>query len=436
MLIDTGIAPGTGPRLLTPRHAGRESLAEYRRLGGYSTAGWAHSLPDLLDLVEASGLRGRGGAGFPAGRKWRSVAAEPGLRVVLVNGAESEPASRKDHWLLTHRPHLVIEGALLGARAVGASEIVFYLHTVAQEARAAIEAAWRELAAERRSLPRRRIVVAPPGYVAGEQSAAIQRANGKKALPTFKPPRAHQQGVGGRPTLVHNVETLANVPFIARQGADAFRSVGIPTAPGTMLLTLSGAVRRPGVYEVPSGVQLAHVLDELGGGTVDGGPIQAVLPGGYFAGWLNGAALHGGVALSAESLRDHGVELGSGAITVVSDGVCGLAQAVALLHFFARESARQCGPCAFGTPAMAAALERLARGRAEDNDVPRLRRYAEVVLPGRGACSHLDGATIAARTALHVFAEEIAQHARYGGCGRPERVVLPGLEDDDAQRAA
>lgn len=157
-------------------------------------------------------------------------------------------------------------------------------------------------------------------------------------------------------------------------------------------------------------------------------PVQAVLPGGYFAGWIGGAALRDGVTLDLESLRAHGSTLGAGTIVVVPESVCGLVQAAALLRFFADGSVRQCGPCTFGTPAMALLMERLALGRAEPSDVERLRHYADVMLPKRCACGHLDGATIAARAAWSVLEREIAQHRRGRTCGRPWRVVLPGLE--------
>ena len=415
-------------RLLPTDLTGRETLADYRGRGGFADETWMRTGAELIDAVDASGLRGRGGSGFPAGRKWRSVAAQPGRRVVLINGAESEPANRKDHALLLTRPHLVIEGALLAARAVGADEVVLYVHDDAGEALASVEAAWRELRTLHWHLPHWRVVTAARGYVAGEESAAIQRCNGKAAKPTFKPPLAYQRGVRNRPTLVQNVETLANVPLIAANGAAWFKEIGAPDLPGSVLVTLSGAVRRPGVYEVATGTPLREVLDDLGGGTSPGAGIRAVLVGGYFAGWLAGSAVDR-VALEPASLGRYGVALGSAAIVVVPDTVCGVAQALRLLQFFADESARQCGPCTYGTQAMADALLRIATARSEPNDQARLRTWAERTLPRRGACGHLDGATIAAATALRVFGDELATHARRGSCGLPTTVVLPGLEE-------
>jgi NADH:ubiquinone oxidoreductase subunit F (NADH-binding) len=360
---------------------------------------------------------------------WRAVAMRPGRHVVLVNGAESEPASKKDLQLMLTRPHLVIEGALLAAHATDADEVVIYLHD--RHAKASIEGAKRELEAAGAQLPKLKTTVAPARYIAGEQSAAIQWVNGKSALPTMKPPRPDERGINGRPTLVQNVETLANVPLILREGAEWFRSLGSPDLPGTLLVTLNGGVFNPGVYEVPSGITLEQVLMELGGGLTDG--IQAVLPGGYFGGWLAPEEVWRGVRLDRESMSAVGAGFGSGAITVVPENVCGLAQAVALLRFFANESARQCGPCTFGTIAMAEVLERVAHGRPQPHDLERLEHYANQMLPRRGACSHLDGATVAARTALDVFQREIDVHRRYGDCGRPTRIVLPGLESEDGR---
>lgn len=419
------VVPG---RLLPVPGALCESLVDYQRVGGYSAAAWAHGPAALLAEIAASELRGRGGAGFPAALKWRAVAEGRGRKTVVINAAESEPASHKDRTLFLTRPHLVIEGALLTARAVGASEVIVYTHdsAVAEVA----ERAREEVAGAGLRLPRWRTVIAPPGYVAGESSAAVNYINGKGAKPTLKPPHATERGVGGRPTLVQNVETLANVPGIARDGARVFRAIGSADYPGTILLTLGGAVARPGVYEVPSGVALATVLGDYGGGTPWG--VQAILPGGFFGGWLGPAALRDGTALTPASLRAAGAELGSAAIVVVPHGVCGLWQAIHLLRFFAAESARQCGPCTFGIPAMAETLARLARGTAEPDDLPRLRRYAERMLPHRGACGHLDGAAHSARSALAVFAAEIETHLQHSGCGRPEGCILPGLAGQPA----
>ncbi len=191
------------------------------------------SSEQLIARVEASGLLGRGGSFFPTALKLRAVAARPGRHVVLVNGAESEPASRKDLALMLMRPHLVLEGAMLAAHAVGADEIVVYLHD--RRGKESIELAKKELGRAGADMPKLRVVVAPPAYVAGEQSAAIQWINGHDAKPTMKPPRPDEKGVSGRPTLVQNVETLANLALIAREGPEWYRSAGTANLPGTLL---------------------------------------------------------------------------------------------------------------------------------------------------------------------------------------------------------
>ncbi len=428
------MTPLSKNRLLDPTQTTRETLRDYREHGGYDRAAWSWTPAELIDLITQSGLLGRGGSAFPTGRKWRAVADQPGRHAVLVNAAESEPASRKDEALLLLRPHLVIEGALIAAHAVGASDLIFYLHSGSSQIEESISEAVKELDRSGSNPPNIRLVTAEPGYVAGEETAAIQRVNGHAAKPTAKPPRPFERGIRRRPTLVQNVETLANVPLIVTHGVDWFRSIGTPELPGTLLITLTGAVANPGVYEVPGGAEISWILDETGG-LERGESLYALLPGGYFSGWLREQDVRRGATLQPDSLRQYGAALGTAAITVVPNSVCGLRQAAALLRFFAEESARQCGPCTFGTSAMADILERVVYGRADSDDLNRLRRYAEEMLPRRGACGHLDGAALAARSALEVFRNEIPQHMRNGNCGRANRVILPGLEryGDDGQ---
>lgn len=402
-----------------------ENLAAYRQHGGYSSETWQLSPEHIRAAIQESGLTGRGGSQFPTGRKLDTVASLPGKKVVLVNGAETEPASRKDRTLLQYRPHLLLEGALLAARAIGATSCVLYVpeHDIA--VRRSIESALRELHHQRLSPVRWRVVTAPHRYVAGEETAAISRVNGKDAKPTMKPPYPAEHGVDGLPTLVQNVETLANFPRILSEGPLAFRARGVNAQPGTVLVTITGSVRHPGVYEVPSGVLFTDLLALAG--APDPTQIQAILPGGIFAGWLPGQALTRGVRLERESLRSFGTSNGTGAITVIANDVCGLCQVVAILTYFARESVRQCGPCAFGTQALAQLMDRVAHGEGDIHDLTRIERYATTMLPRRGACGHLDGAATAARTALAVFEREIAHHVRRGKCGRPWRVVIPGI---------
>ena len=237
----------------------------------------------LIDVVEASGLTGRGGAGFPAGRKMRSVAAGPGSKVLVANGAEGEPASLKDRLLLSRLPHLVLDGMTLAAEAVGASEAYLCVHRTEDGLLDGLEHAVQErLAAGLDPVPIQ-VTGIPGRYVSSEQSSIVQFLNGGPAKPTFSPPRPHERGVHGNPTLVHNVETLAHLALIARYGDRWFRGAGSPVAPGSMLVTVSGAVARPGVYEIEMGMPIGQLV-MLAGGPAE--PLQSLLVGGYFGAWL------------------------------------------------------------------------------------------------------------------------------------------------------
>jgi NADH:ubiquinone oxidoreductase subunit F (NADH-binding) len=370
--------------------------AHLRRLGRAP-----HGNAALIEMLHVAGLRGRGGAAFPVAHKWRSVAGHSrGDAVVLVNGAEGEPLSAKDRLLMETRPHLVLDGALLGAQAVDARDVVLY---VGESHRRAIKSL-RNALGERTNHERRstRILSAPQRYVAGEESAAVHFVNDGVALPTTTPPRPFERGVGGRPTLVQNVETLAHVALISRFG---------PAAGGTALLSLGGAVQRRGVVETATGTRLGEVLAEAGGVAEHGG---AVLLGGYFGGWI--AADHVvHMPVDAAWLRSQGMALGCGVVAVLPADRCGVAETAGIMVYLAEQSAKQCGPCVFGLRAIAEAVHRIATGRAEDSDLQRVGRWAEL-LPGRGACRHPDGAAALLHSALRVFADDFASHAARRGC--------------------
>ena len=386
---------GPDPRL------GAEAPADHLSRLGPLPAGGA----GLIDTVERSGLRGRGGAAFPVGTKWRSVAARSrGRAAVLVNGAEGEPLSHKDRALMEARPHLVLDGAALAAGAVGAADIVLYIGREHGPARAAVERALAERPeGERR---RTRISSAPVAYVAGEESAAVHFVNHGVALPVSTPPRPFERGIDGRPTLVQNVESLAHVAMIARHGDAWFRGLArTPGAAGTALLTVSGAVPAPRVVEVAQGTSLAGAVDAAGGLS---GPARAVLLGGYFGGWV-GIEQVGELRVDAIELRRQGHSLGCGVVAVLPAHRCGVVETARIVTYLAEQSARQCGPCVFGLRAIAAAVTRIATGAASAGDLERVRRWTGE-LPGRGACRHPDGAAAMVGSALRVFAEEFASH--------------------------
>jgi NADH:ubiquinone oxidoreductase subunit F (NADH-binding) len=389
-----------------PPVGGMEPYAGHvKRLGAMPAGTPAH-----IDVIERSTLRGKGGAGFPAAGKWRAVASQrSGTPVVLANGGEGEPLSRKDRMLMEQRPHLVIDGALVAAGAVGAREVVLYVgaeHTAA--VRAMQRAAGERPAHEREQL---RIVCAPVRYVSGEETAAVHFVNDGIALPTSIPPRPYQRGVDGRPTLVQNVETLAHAALIARFGDAWFRSLGVSGASGTTLITVGGAVPQTMLVEVPQGTTIAEVVNAAGGLTSDG---RAVLLGGYFGGWVESSQAWG-LRVDADSLRAQGHSLGCGVIAVLPEDRCGVVETGRILGYLAHESARQCGPCTFGLRAIAAAAGRVAGLASTDGDLEHIQRWAGL-LPGRGACRHPDGAAGLTGSAFRVFADEFRRHHHERRC--------------------
>lgn len=397
--LTTAVAPfpGVNPRLLTGTGT-REDLAAYRAAGGYAAV---DDVERLLEAVDEAGLRGRGGAAFPTATKIRTVRMGRGIPVVVANGEEGEPASIKDRWLLRQRPHLVLDGLRLASLLVGSDEAHVYLSDPA--AAHGIEQALQELQAAGLWGEDVRVTVVDPTYVAGEETAAVQALNGGEPLPTDKPPRPFEEGVHGRPTLINNVETLANLPLIQRVGPAAYREQGTAAAPGTFLLTLSGCAST-GLYEVPLGVTLGDVLTWLG---EDVTRVNGVLMGGYFSGVLGRRAL--AVPLDYDSMKGVGSGLGCGAVAVMSDETCPVAVSASVMAYFARENAGQCGSCFNGTAAMSAVLDALRDHQAEASDMKRLTTWS-VRLRGRGACGTLDGATNVAAAVLREFPDAVATH--------------------------
>jgi NADH:ubiquinone oxidoreductase subunit F (NADH-binding) len=369
----------------------------------------------LVEMVEASGLLGRGGAGFPTGRKMRTVAAGADRRpVVVANGAEGEPASGKDALLLGRAPHLVLDGIQLAARAVGAEEAHLAVHRggpVARVVRAALASRGRSDAVKVE------VHEVPSRYVASEETALIHYLNGGEARPTFTPPRPFEQGVGRRPTLVNNVETLAHVAAIARRGPAWFREVGDTDEPGTLLVSITAADFSRRVAEVPTGTTIGAVAQRA---SVDRDGVGAVLVGGYFGSWLP-AAYAWQLPLTHRAMRSAGAALGAGVIAVLPASACGIAETARVMSYLAAHNAGQCGPCVNGLPAIADAIRRLASGAWDDRRWPALERWLAVV-PGRGACRHPDGAVRFGSTALSVFAEDVAAHRS----GRPCRASAGG----------
>jgi NADH:ubiquinone oxidoreductase subunit F (NADH-binding) len=395
----SGLLAGTRPRLLYPG-AGPASRAEHTARYGPLPRGLRRPQREtLIAEVGRAGLTGRGGAGFPTARKLAAVAAGH-APVVVANGTEGEPASAKDRVLMASSPHLVLDGAVLAAELTGAREAVIVAH---RDVREIIDEAAAERA--RAGLDRVRLVVrtAAEGFVAGQASAVVRWIQRGVPAPTATPPRLAQRGLHGAPTLVQNVETLAHLALIARYGAAWFRSAGTSAEPGTMLVTVAGAVRQPGVLEIGIGVPVGQVLEQAGGTSA---PLRALLIGGYFGTWVDAAAALGR-PFSSAGLADLDASPGAGLIAALPAGACGLRETARLARYLAGQSAGQCGPCRFGLPAIAGEVERLAAG--QDTDTGLLRRWLGQV-DGRGGCAHPDGAVRMIRSALRTFGTELGGH--------------------------
>jgi len=416
------VGPAGLPRLLTGVRADGRPESFRAHLERYGSLREAAQGDDLISIVEASGLTGRGGGAFPAGAKLRAVAAQRGRRrpVVLVNGSEGEPVSGKDRALLQAVPQLVLDGALLAAAAVGGRDILVAVGGRAAPAKNAVAAAISERGRDRTSLgsASMEVISAPTGFVTGEETALIRYINGGPPKPTSIPPRPFERGVGGAPTLVFNVETCANLSLIARYGTDWFREVGTMREPGSTLVTITGAVARPGVHEVGLGTPFARLVEEAGGFTE---PVIAFLVGGYFGTWLSADTALGLRLLDAD-LAPHGASLGARAIVALPARVCAVDEVARVAQYLADESAGQCGPCVHGLHAVAEGMGRLATGKADDR--ARLSRWTESIR-GRGACRHPDGATRFVASALEVFADEVELHLRRGRCRVRSRPFLP-----------
>lgn len=354
----------------------------------------------LVDAIDDAQLTGRGGAHLPSAIKWRAVrraTASAGASVIVANGAEGEPLSRKDGTLLELRPHLVLDGLACAAETLEADRAVIWLHTGAHALRSAIAHALAERARARLDEPLVELALAPDAYVSGESGAVVRALSGGPALPDFRTVPSAVRGVGGAPTLVHNVETLAHVAQLARG-----------TYPASALVTVCVGDARI-VLEAQTGDLLHDVVTR-----VVGGRATAVLVGGFGGTWCSWDGLTG-LCLSEPAFRLRGLSLGAGILAVLRPGDCGLARAAEIADYLAGQSARQCGPCLFGLRSVSDALAAVARGgRRADRRLDDLRTYAAEVR-GRGACHLPDGAVRMVMSALDVFADDVVAHRR-GRC--------------------
>lgn len=378
------------------------------------------SLSELVALADTADLRGRGGAAFPFARKLRAVASAAGKArgeledngrsapgdgpVIVVNVAEGEAGSLKDKVLLSRAPHLVLDGAVLAARALRASEIVIAL-VPGGEAERSIRAALAE-----REL-RARVVGLVERFISGESGAVIRRINGEEPIPPGRKVRASEQGVDGYPTLLSNTETWAQLAVLALLGSDLYAGVGTPREPGTVMMTVGGST----VVEVPTGTPLRNVLQQC---DQDAG--QGVLMGGYHGAWLSAAAAETAL-VSRAGFTAVGATLGAGIVLPLTHGTCPLGETIRIATYMAGQSAGQCGPCRLGLPDVVRALNELRDGAGGPDGV----RRACAIGRGRGACSHPDGTARFVLSALEAFPADINAHMSAGGCGQPTFGVLP-----------
>jgi NADH:ubiquinone oxidoreductase subunit F (NADH-binding) len=371
----------------------------------------------FVTLLAESGLLGRGGAAFPTAAKLRNVRSSGRDAVLVVNVMEGEPASMKDRVLATCAPHLMIDGAQLAAIALGTRRIVVCVPVEREECTAALRAALGERPPSLSPVTVE-LVRPPGGYVAGEESALVSWLNKQGGLPSFRPDKSISLRLGRPNALVLNAETLAHMALIARHGPRWFRSRGDQDAPGTCLVTMSGAVEQPGVYEIALGTPLRSIVDMA----MPGRPVVAALVGGYGGNWLAADQLE--TPYSPLALGALGASMGPGVIVALDGSVCGINETARIARYMAAESVGQCGPCVFGLPAIADDLALVAHGVMQGELMERLVGRLAVV-EGRGACRHPDGTVRMVRSAISAFSQDLAAHMAGRPCtGQRTRSVL------------
>ena len=404
---------------------GREGLKEYRGRGGYQALEKTlrDSPEDLIKVVSDAGLRGRGGAGFPTGKKWQLTREAPDEPHYLVlNGGEDEPGSKKDRVLLENLPHLVLEGTILGAYAISASKAYLYINARYDAALKSIDDALVEaknagycgenILTSGFNLDIE-IIPAPHNYVAGEDTAVIEVIEGKKAWPRQKPPFPVTVGLFGKPTSVNNVETLANVAPIALKGADWYRQFGTPDSTGTMIFSLNDDVNHPGVYELPFGTPLRYLVEECGGGMKGGQKIKAIMPAAPSSAFLPLEKID--TPLDHNSMREAGAALGCGVVRLVAEGTCIVEELIKIADFFAAESCGQCAACRMETNTLAMMLKKVQAGQGGQS---MLEQFSKILAfnKGKGFCNLIAMPGPPIESALKLFPGDFQAHLSTGKC--------------------
>jgi NADH-quinone oxidoreductase subunit F len=404
--------------LLHPSQRVGPDIVRWRKAGGGSALLRAAQDPAYVRAeIRSSDLRGLGGSGFPVWRKWESAVAELPKpdKYLVVNGNEDEPGTFKDRLLLEDTPHQVIEGAVVAALAIGANRVVFYINPDIKRSLAAIRIAldqWNDsdlLSLASIAIGKKLELELCPGsghYIGGEETAAMAWIEGGFPFPRGKPPYPSQSGVHGNPTVINNVETLANVSHIVNRGGAWFKALGKGEGSGTKLYSLSGDVLHPGVFELPMGTSLRDLIYVHGGGLLSGKPLKAVFTGGPSSNLLTPIDLD--VALDFESVRARGSTLGTGAMIVVSEGTGIVKRVAEYMRFFAHSSCGQCPSCKTGTATMSRLLDRIDTGHGTTADLNTLKNLC-IMLPGSGRCHLVNGAVLLLDSAFRHFHEEFMQ---------------------------
>jgi NADH-quinone oxidoreductase subunit F len=378
---------------------------------------------DIIDMVKKSGLRGRGGAGFPTGLKWSFInRAAPGDKYIVCNSDEGEPGTFKDRDITRYNPHALIEGMIIAGYTIGAVAGYNYLRGEFWEPYERFEEALEEARAA--GLLGKNILgtdfsydihthLGAGAYICGEETALLESIEGKKGQPRFKPPFPAMFGLYGRPTVINNTETLASIPDIVRQGPDWFREIGVENSGGPKLFSISGNVARPGNYEIPMGTPFAELL-EMAGGMRDGRPIKAVIPGGSSAPVLPGDVMMD-LTMDYQSIQNAGSMLGSGAVIVMDDTNCMVKILERISYFYYEESCGQCTPCREGTGWMHRVVKRIEHGQGRMEDLDLLDDVAQKIM-GKTICALGDAAALPVASFVKHFRDEFAYHVEHKKC--------------------
>jgi len=407
------------------------SLDEYRSRGGYEAlekCRRSQSPQEVIDIMSAAGLRGRGGAGFPTARKWQLALGQPGPKYVICNGDEGDPGAFMDRLVLESDPHRVVEGLVIAAFAVGAEEGFFYIRAEYPQAVRRVREAIRQ--AEEAGILQLRLSVreGAGAFVCGEETALIASLEGERGMPRLRPPYPVERGFRDQPTVVNNVETLANIAWILRHGPEAFAVLGTASSPGTKVFALAGKIRHGGLVEVPMGITIREIVEDLGGGVAPGRQFKAVQLGGPSGGCLPASLAD--TPVDYEALADTGAIMGSGGLVVLDDRDCMVDIARYFLRFTCEESCGKCTFCRIGTRRMLEILDRLCEGEGRQGDLEKLEELADRV-QRTSLCGLGQTAPNPVSTALRYFRDEFETHLRDRRCpaGRCTALVTYTIND-------